>query len=547
MKRQSSWIGAWVVGLMVTACYGSGFIARPLPTPTVTIESGALVGIRFGQGEDSAAFLGIPYAAPPIRDLRWKPPQPVHPWGGVRNASEFGAACPQLPARWFPDIGWNEDCLYLNIWTPHLSARAKLPVLVYFHGGSNTQGYGQMTALGPALAPYGVVIVSANYRLGPLGFLALPALTEESEHHSSGNYGLLDQIQALKWVRDNIAKFGGDPAQVTAIGQSAGGVDICLLMASPLAAGLFQRAILQSGECQSTFSEDIRRPILYNLISGTGEGNGERLARDLGASGPDAVQKLRSTPADVILKAWSHDREIHFDAIVDGWVVPEQPARIFAEQKQMHIPVLVGSNADEATVFGHNEVKTIEQYKSYLWRDTGKFSEQEFRIYPVIGEGEVPAQYLRLESDSFAYGAYSLAQAMTRAGQRAYLYFFTFTETGRRAPLGAYHGEELNFLSKTFPADWQHSPQDEQLGETIRLYWTQFAKSGNPNGAGCPHWAAYDDRSREVFELGRNVGPRPVDPRLQQIEKVMREVLENLGNILPPLRLFNSRAAICLK
>lgn len=537
MTRRNYWVGAFVVGLMIVTCGAVTLLARSASSgeatsvPTVTIESGKLAGIRFGQGGDSAAFLGIPYAAPPLRELRWKPPQTVRPWSGVRDAKEFGAACPQLPARWFPDIGWNEDCLYLNVWIPDVAAGSKLPVLVYFHGGSNTQGYSQMTALGPALASYGVVVVSANYRLGPFGFLALPGLTEESEHHSSGNYGLLDQVQALKWVRENIARFGGDPERVTAIGQSSGAVDICLLMASPLAVGLFQRAILESGECQSTFNEDIRKPIPYNLISGSGEANGARLASDLGTSGPGAVEKLRSIPADEILKAWSQDRKIHFDAIVDGWVVPEQPTKIFAEGKQVRIPVLVGSNADEATVFGHNDVKTVEQYKNYLRQDTGAYWEQEFQIYPVRGDAEVPGQCLRLESDSFGYGAYSLAQAMARARQSAYLYSFTFTETGKRAPLGAYHGEELNFLSNTFPADWQHSAQDEKLGEAIQLYWTQFAKTGNPNGAGLPKWAAYDDGSREAFELGRTIGPRTVDPRLRQIEKVMLEVLGESGEL----------------
>lgn len=531
MTRQNDWLGALAVVLMLVTCDAGRLLGRRTSlvrrksVPTVTIASGKLAGIHLGQGEDSAAFLGIPYAAPPIRGLRWKPPQPVAPWSGIRNAEEFGAACTQLPARWLPNISWSEDCLYLNVWTPHLSPGSKLPVLVYFHGGSNTQGYSQMTALGPALSRYGVVVVSANYRLGPFGFLALAALTDESEHHCSGNYGLLDQLEALKWVHDNIAQFGGDRGRVTAIGQSAGAVDICLLMSSPLAAGLFQRAILESGDCQSTFNEDIRTPIPYNLISGTGEANGERLARDLGASGPGALRKLRGIAADEILKAWSNDRELQFDAIVDGWVVPEQPAKIFAGKKQMHIPVLVGSNADEATVFGLNPVKTVDQYKNYLRQDTGQYSAREFQIYPVSGDAEVPGQYLRFESDSFAYGAYSLAQAVTRAGQNAYLYYFTFSETGKRASLGAYHGEELNFLSDTFPADWQPSPEDQKIGEEIRTYWTQFAKTGDPNTADLPHWAAYDDGSRDVFELGRRIGPRPVAPRIQQMENLMLEVL----------------------
>ncbi len=237
------------------------------------------------------------------------------------------------------------------------------------------------------------------------------------------------------------------------------------------------------------------------------------------------MQKLRGIPADQILKAWSQDPQVHFDAIVDGWVVPEQPAKIFAEGKQMHIPVLVGSNANEATVFGHGGPKTVDQLKNYLQEDTGKFSDEEFRAYPVQSDGDVAAQYLQLQSDTFAYGAYSLAQAMTRVGQKAYLYYFTFAETGKRAQLGAYHGEELKFLSNSFPADWGHSRDDEKLGEAIRSYWTQFAKTGDPNATGLPEWPAYNNRSNRWLNLGRTIRVGPVEPQLQVLERIMQQVL----------------------
>jgi para-nitrobenzyl esterase len=199
-------------------------------------------------------------------------------------------------------------------------------------------------------------------------------------HHASGNYGILDQIQALRWVRESIAKFGGDPSRVTVMGQSSGAFDICLMMASPFARGLFQQAILESGDCQSTLIEDIRTPLPFNGIRGTGESNGERLAADLGAAdGPGAIQKLRAIPADTILKTRRGDQEIQFDAIVDGWLIPEQPARIFGAGMQAHIPVLVGSNADEATVFGPGPA-TISDYWKYLQADAGIYAEQEFRL-----------------------------------------------------------------------------------------------------------------------------------------------------------------------
>ncbi len=475
----------WPVTCFLALIFSSGSytsVSRNSSSPTVTLEAGVLEGMRFSSAQSEVAFLGVPYAAPPVGDLRWKPPQPASPWTGTRKATEFGPACPQLPAKWFPYIGWNEDCLYLNVWTTQFSASAKLPVIIYFHGGSNTAGYSQMTPLGPTLSRLGVVVVSANYRLGPMGFFAHPALTAESEHHSSGNYGLLDQLQALKWVHDNISRFGGDPARVTVMAQSAGAVDICLLMASPMAAGLFQRAIMESGDCQSVFNEDIRTPQRYNSISGTGEGVGDRLANDLGVSNsPGALQKLRSICAAEILKTWSQDRQVHFDAIVDGWVVPEQPAKIFAEGRETHVHVLVGSNANEATVFGHGGPKTVGEYEKYLLGDTGKYADQEFQAYPAASDAEVPARYLQLQADSFAYGAYSMARAMTRVGQKAYLYDFSYVETGKRASLGAYHGEELSFLSDSFPSDWEHNQDDEKLSQAMRTYWTQFAKTGNPN------------------------------------------------------------------
>lgn len=489
--------------------------------PIVKITSGALEGSHFDAGSGAAEFLGIPYAAPPIGELRWKPPQPAPHWMETRQAVHFGSPCAQLPAQWLPYIEGNEDCLYLNIWTTDIQPKPNQPVLVYFHGGSNAVGYSQMTPLGSPLSKLGVVVVSANYRLGPFGFLAHPALTAESEHHSSGNYGLLDQLQVLKWVKENISQFGGNPQRITVMGHSAGAVDTCLLMASPLSHELFDGAILESGECQDTLNEDIRKPIKYDFIDSTGESSGERVANDLNLSNnPDILEKLRQTPASEILKAWKNDRALHFDAIVDGWVVPEQPAQIFRESKQMHIPILVGSTADEATVFGHNNPKTVEDYKKHLEQDTGENSEQEFRLYAVKSNDEVPLRAVQLESDEFACGAYSIAQAMTQAGVRPYLYYFTFVDPGKRSRLGAHHGEELFFLSDSFPTDWQHTTEDQRLGNLLRGYWVAFVKTGDPNFDSAPHWPTYESRSPDYLELGESVTVRPISGRIRGLEKL---------------------------
>lgn len=494
------------------------------PPPRVTLADGALEGTR--AAEDVVAFLGIPYAAPPVGGLRWRPPQPPRPWSGTRMAKQFGAACLQLPARWLPYIGGNEDCLFLNVWTTRHSIPA--PVVVYFHGGSNRAGYSQLDPLGPALVRDGVVFVSANYRLGPMGFFAHPALTAESEHHASGNYGLLDQLQTLAWVHANIAAFGGDPGRITVMGQSAGAFDICLLMASPLARGMFARAILESGECQSMPNKELSTPIAYNAIAGTGEGDGERLAHELGiADGPGAAGALRRLPADAIMSAWSRDPKASFDAIVDGWVVPAQPAAIFADGKQLPVAVLVGSNADEAAVFGHGD-GTVPEYRAFVRAYTGAYADEVFAVYPAASNTEASAQRVRLESDLFAYGAYALAGAMTRAGQRAFLYELTCAETGPRAALGAYHGLELRFLGNSFPADRPRDPADDLLGKRLRTYWTQFAKTGSPEAPGLPAWPAFNPRAPRVQSLGHTIGSRAVSPQLLALDRTATKIIAEM-------------------
>jgi para-nitrobenzyl esterase len=523
MRRPSTMLLACSLAFPLAAS-GAPAAGAESPAPTVRLEAGVLEGIRFGSPSE-VAFLGVPYAAAPAGELRWKPPRPALPWSGTRQATQFGTPCPQPPLPWLPAKPWSEDCLFLNVWTTRLSASAKRPVVVWLHGGGNKAGYSQADPLGPALSRLGVVFVSANYRLGPFGFLAHPALTEESEHRASGNYGLLDQLQVLRWVRDNISRFGGDPDRITVMGHSAGAVDACLLMASPLAAGLFQRAILQSGDCQGTLNQDLKTPISYNGIVGSGESAGERLASDLGlAKDSEVLRKLRGLPAKQILDTWVKDHEISLGAIVDGWVVPEQPAKTFREGRQLPIPVLVGSTTDEATVF-RRHAETLDQFKKYLADDTGRYADEEFQVYPAASDAEVPNQFLRVQNDSFAYGAFSMAGSVARAGQAAYLYTFSYAGAGKRASLGAHHGEELFFLADSFPEDWERHPDDAAFGETLRRYWTQFAKTGSPNGPGLPLWPAYEVSRGRCFGLDRRIGVRQANPRVRNLERIMKKIL----------------------
>jgi para-nitrobenzyl esterase len=237
------------------------------------------------------------------------------------------------------------------------------------------------------------------------------------------------------------------------------------------------------------------------------------------------LHRLRALSPEEILKTWGRNPQVRFDAIVDGWVIPEQPAKVFAEGRQMRIPVLVGSNATEASVFGHAGPKALKEFKQYLREDAGEYADEEFRLYPAASDAEVPARYLQFQDDQFAYGAYSMARAMSRIGQPAYLYDLTFAPTGKRAALGAYHGEELLFLADSFPADWAHTPEDESFGATLRLYWTQFARTGNPHAPRSPNWPVFDDRAPQYLELGRTIGVRPVTPRIHGLAEIMRQVL----------------------
>ena len=276
----------------------------------VNTDAGTLEGISF---QEEAVFLGVPFAAPPIGDLRWKPPQPVAKWNGVKPATKFGAACPQSDAGYnktlfaeiapdypyYKDPRMDEDCLTLNLWSSNVGAQKPQPVMVWIHGGSNIGGVGSLPPFGPKLAARGVVYVSLNYRLGALGFLAAPELTAESPHHASGNYGILDLIAGLNWVHRNIAAFGGDPTNVTVFGESAGGVMICYLMSSPLARGLFHQAILESCTCQSYISPELKRPTRYEYGRESAEEAGVALARAMGAA---SNKQLRERSADEIVK-----------------------------------------------------------------------------------------------------------------------------------------------------------------------------------------------------------------------------------------------------
>jgi para-nitrobenzyl esterase len=485
------------------------------PSPHVILQGGVLEGAHFGKDPANAAFLGIPYAASPVGNLRWQPPQPPPPWSGVRQAKAFGPACPQLPSAWLPEtLGrkqmiTDEACLYLNVWTTDLASKTRLPVMVWIHGGGNIEGSQEWPPLGPTLASHGVVVVSINYRLGVFGFFAHPALSAESAHHASGNYGMLDQMQALRWVHQNIGKFGGDPNQVTVFGASSGSLDICDLMASPLAVGLFQRAILQSGFCVDSNA---------SLLS-KAEMRGVGLAKILGiANNTQTLANLRAIPADMLLKTAAADPDEDFDPIVDDWVLPQQPLEIFAEGKQARIPVLLGSNADEVSIFASpivggssNHPKTVAAYRQWLGNRFHARADEVFAAYPALTDSQVPQTFVKMDSDfDFGFGAWLMARETQATGQSAFLYRFTYVGSGELASLGAFHSEESILLSKKYWKSWAISPSDEKLSNIIIKYWTQFAKTSYPASLATPPWPPYDPAANQAQELGRHVGQIPL-------------------------------------
>lgn len=507
--------------------------AQP-PAPRVQLAAGALAGLPLRDTPRGAAFLGIPFAAPPVGALRWRAPQPVPAWHGVLQATAFGPACMQTPSGWLPEMlgihamRTSEDCLYLNVWTPQLKPSANLPVFVWIHGGGNVEGSGEWPPLGPALAKRNIVVVSLNYRLGAFGFFSNPALTAESAHKVSGNYGQLDQIAALQWVRDNIRSFGGDPARVTVGGQSSGSLDVCNLMASPLARGLFRGAILQSGVCVDSITPSLK----------DGDAMSAHLLKDLGATPQTPVATLRAIPAERLLQTAAADPHLDLEPVVDGWFLPEQPAVVFAHGKQAAIPALVGSTKDEVTIFASPLVhgtayrpKTLAAYHRWLNNQFGKFADPVFAAYPAASDAEVPQVFNRMFTDyDFAFGAYLLAREQAHVENPAYLYNFTYVGAGPFAALGAFHSEENMFLSQRYWTSWVHQPADAAMSNAILGYWVNFIRTGSPNGSGLPQWPRFMAHAPLCQRLGRHIGPEPVpqldrypvfqqflDARLQQL------------------------------
>ncbi len=474
---------------------------------TIALDTG-LLAIPEPDGSGVRCFKGIPYAAPPVDDLRWRAPRPALPWQGIRSAASFGMNAPQRIV--FDDIdpaqpGMAEDCLFLNVWTPaDLNNGVKLPVMVWIHGGGFVAGHGAEPRYdGGRLAQRGIIVVTMNYRLGALGFLAHPDLSAENPQAASGNWGLFDIVEALRWTKRNIGAFGGDADAVTIAGESAGSGAVSALMAAPMAKGLFARAIGQSG---GFFSAPARKL----ATRADAERQGVEFARSVGAQ---SAADLRKLPVDALLAAASG---IGFRPIVDGGLLPASPAEVFAAGQHSDVPLLAGWNKDEGFNLGLVPRYRWQSYKSMVRDMFGDKAGDVLQKYPASD----PASPLALGGDArIIHSTWAWIEAQTAHGS-ADVYRFRF----ERAPLtpegwfgdrpsrdaGAFHSGEIPYVFDTLDAlPWLSDDADRAIARMTAGWWVNFIKTGNPNGPGLPEWPSYRSAGAPVMHIDGVAGTKP--------------------------------------
>ncbi len=484
-----------------TASFAQSNSPKTENTTQVKTANGTLEGTIESSGIRS--FKGVPFAQAPVGELRWKGPQPVKNWTGVRKADHFGPRAMQKPI--FSDMvfrsdGVSEDCLYLNVWTPAKTSKEKLPVLVYFYGGGFVGGDGsELRYDGENMAQKGIVTLTVNYRLGVFGFMAHPDLSKESPHHASGNYGLMDQNAALRWVKQNIAAFGGDPEKITIAGESAGSISVFAQMASPLSKNLIAGAIGESGA--------MIKPTAAPLPLAEAEQRGVAFAEKINLK---SLSQLRALSAQELLDAASKPGAFNTAATIDGYFLPELPAAIFAAGKQAHVPLLVGWNSAEVqynALLG-GDMPTLGNYKNKLKQLYGERADEVLKLYPAANQEEVIKAATALASDRFiAFSTWKWADLQSKTGTKpVYRYLFSCPRPNSVAPLnntgtadkmpkpvvGASHASEIEFAMGNLATNkvYAWTPEDDQVSATMMTYFANFIKTGNPNGTSLPKWIA---------------------------------------------------------
>ncbi|MFF7334705.1 carboxylesterase family protein [Streptomyces sp. NPDC008150] len=513
----------------------------------VQTEAGLVRGLP-GRDRSVTVFRGIPYAAPPVGELRWRPPRPPVPWAGVYEAVRFGPMCPQVPGsgRDGNDLPMSEDCLRLNVWTAaSTSDEPPRPVLVWIHGGGFRVGTGGNARYdGEALARRQVVVVTFNYRLGAFGFLATPGLSAESPHHASGNYGMLDQIAVLTWVRRNIARFGGDPERVTLAGQAAGAGSVKFLSMSPLAKGLFHRAVAQS-HARHSRDPDLRYLCTSYRTLAEAEQSGARYATGRGAR---TLGRLRSLPwprlvegdasaVDGAVETGGPAKPPLFRPVVDGWVLPAGYDETYAKGTQNDVGFLAGSNLDEGGAVPADAFAEYRALGRRSWRPGappvhlthqdftaasrlkfGALADEFLRLYPAATDDEAAHAHCAAVRDNARISTWLWARDWTAHADRpVYTYFWTYAAPAGAGIRRASHGSEIDFVWGNLPdSTGELVPEDHRVADIMTGYWANFAATGDPNGPGLPHWPAWSSGAETVMELGAGFGPVPLaePPRL---------------------------------
>jgi para-nitrobenzyl esterase len=494
---------------------GFGLVAQtPMPVRT---QSGPVQGTS----EDSlTVYRGIPFAAPPVGDLRWRAPQPAIAWTSIRTAGKFAPGCMQVPlvnaSLGMGSIETNEDCLYLNVWTPAKSPSDRLAVMVWIYGGGFTNGATSLAAYnGANLAKKGVVVVSVSYRVGTFGFMAHPQLTAEQKGHS-GNYGLLDQIAGLEWVKRNIAAFGGDPARVTIFGESAGGISVSMLAASPLAKGLFHGAISESGGSFAPERQGNEGGEYMDSL-GTAEKKGTAFLAKLGAS---SIADARKMSAADVLKG-SPPGLAAVWPIFDGRVLTGDQYMLYEAGHYNDTPVLIGTNSDEGALFV--PTATAAGYQSTVRSGYGPYADKILAAYPAGSDAEALRSSRDLLRDStFAWPTWTWARLQSQTGKgKVYVYYFTHRPPYPNTPFfkswGAAHGGEIAYVFGNFSDTVPAGPADRMVSDEMASYWVNFAKTGDPNGGGLPQWPVFTKADAKVMELNKTSKAIPV-PNIEKLQ-----------------------------
>ncbi len=535
MTNGSGWVLrvklAWMAKLALMALTGTIVLnAAGYGQERIRTASGEVEG-TFNKETNVRHFKGIPYAEPPTGDLRWKAPQPAKSWVGVRPAASFGPRCMQRSV--FSDMnfrsnGMSEDCLYLNVWTPKGAQKGRLPVLVYFYGGGYIAGDGSEPRYdGESMARKGMVAVTVNYRLTVFGFFAHPELTKESPRRASGNYGLLDQHEALAWVKRNIAAFGGDPQRVTIAGESAGSISVSAQMASPLSKGLIAGAIGESGSMIGALSA---------VPLADGEQAGVKFAAGLGKGDSPDLATVRAMKAEEILEATARPGG-RFSPTVDGYFFPKSPREIYAAGEHARVPLLAGSNSEESGAQGvlGREQPTVENYRKALERLYPGKGDEVFALYPASTEAEVMNAARDLAGDRFiSYSTWKWVELASKTGGKPTWYYRYDRPrpamrdaqpqgaNARPAPRGAVHSAEIEYAMGNLDSNkvFAWTPEDYEVSRTMQAYFVNFIRTGNPNGAGLPKWPTFDTGMRLIIDVKTRAEKEDVSRRYQFFDKL---------------------------